>query len=113
MRILVTGGKGMVGRTIYDLVRNDQDNDYIFLSRQMCNLLNRQQVLNYFENNNFDYIIHLAAAVGGLFKNMNQNINMFSDNIKINENVLEACHKNRIKKRDILFIFLYLSSESK
>ena len=98
MKILVTGGQGMMGRTLYDLIENDQDNDYVFLSRQMCNLLNRQQVLNYFENNNFDYIIHLAALVGGLFKNMNQNINMFSDNIKINENVLEACHKNGIKK---------------
>lgn len=98
MRILVTGGNGMMGRTINDLIKDDKSNDYVFLTRQMCNLLNRQQVLNYFENNKFDYIIHLAAAVGGLFKNMNQNISMFSDNIKINENVLEGCHMNGIKK---------------
>ena len=36
----------------------------------------------------FDYVIHLAAAVGGLYKNLDSNINMFSDNIKINENIL-------------------------
>ena len=29
---------------------------------------------------------------------MNDNIGMFSDNIKINENVLEACHRNNIKR---------------
>ena len=52
----------MMGNTIKDLIKNDQENEYIFLTRQMCNLLNRQQVLNYFENNKFDYIIYLAAT---------------------------------------------------
>jgi GDP-L-fucose synthase len=36
--------------------------------------------------------------VGGLFMNQNNNIDMFSKNIKINENILEACKKYNINK---------------
>ena len=100
MKILVTGGYGMMGRTIHSLVNNNSENanDYVFLSRKDCDLTDRQNVLNYFKENKFDYIIHLAAAVGGLYKNLNANIDMFSKNIKINENVLEACNLNGIKR---------------
>ena len=104
MKIVVTGGNGMMGRTIKDIVNNidykkdNTENEFIFLSRQDCDLVNREEVLNYFINKDYDYIIHLAAAVGGLYKNLNANIDMFSLNIKINENILEACHLNGIKR---------------
>lgn len=98
MKILVTGGNGLVGNSIKKLVNNYNSHEFVFLKRDECELTNRENVLKYFENNKFDYIIHLAAHVGGLFMNMNSNIDMFSKNIKINENILEACHKNNIKK---------------
>ena len=114
MRILVTGGTGMVGSHIQDLVnkaRNKDneltdeeknilnDNKFIFLSRNDCDLTNRLSVMHYFSSNDqFDCIIHLAACVGGLFMNMNNGIKMFSDNIKINENILEMSHKYKIKR---------------
>ena len=39
---------------------------------------NKKKIVNYFINKDYDYIIHLAAAVGGLYKNLNANIDMFS-----------------------------------
>ena len=99
MRILVTGGKGMVGNYIKDvMVEKYKEHHFTFLSRLDCDLTNRKKVLRYFHFYYFDYIIHLAASVGGLYKNMDNNIKMFSDNIKINENVLEACHLNNIRR---------------
>ena len=99
MLVLVTGGKGMVGNYIKNIVSNQYKNHtFIFLSRSDCDLINRKAVIQYFNKKDIDYIIHLAASVGGLYKNMNDNIKMFSDNIKINENVLEACHLNGIKR---------------
>ncbi len=99
MKILVTGGYGMMGRTIHSLIQNTNKKDnFIFLSRKECDLTKRNEVLAYFRKYKFDYVIHLAAAVGGLYKNLDSNINMFSDNIKINENILEACHLNGIKR---------------
>jgi len=99
MLVLVTGGKGMVGNYIKNIVSNQYKNHtFIFLSRSDCDLINREAVIQYFNKKDIDYIIHLAASVGGLYKNMNDNIKMFSDNIKINENVLEACHLNGIHR---------------
>ena len=101
MKVLVTGGFGMMGRTINDIVEPKdiyRNHTFVFHSRKDCDLTDRNSTLEYFKNKEFDYIIHLAAAVGGLYKNMNANIDMFSKNIKINENVLEACHLNNIKR---------------
>jgi len=99
MHIVVTGGTGMVGRNIKDVVLEHKDeNNYHFLSSSDIDLTNRDAVLKFFNDKNYDYIIHLAANVGGLYKNISQNIEMFSSNIKINENVLEACHLNGIKR---------------
>ena len=43
-------------------------------------------------------IVHLAANVGGLYKNLREKISIFKDNIRINENVLEACNEFNIEK---------------
>ena len=104
MRICCTGGNGMVGQSIKDFIstyHHNEDDTFIFLNRSLQNehtvdLTDREAVLSYFEKHKFDYIIHLAADVGGLFKNLNGNTIIFSNNIKINENVLEACVKNGI-----------------
>lgn len=103
MKIVVTGGSGMVGRNIKDVIEGSsfyshENTNFHFLSSKDVDLTNREDVLNFFKDKNYHCIIHLAANVGGLYKNMAGNINMFSSNIKINENILEACHLNGIKR---------------
>lgn len=103
MKICCTGGSGMIGQSIKDLVPNYVDHEFVFLNRSLnneysVNLLDRLAVLDFFSKQHFDYIIHLAADVGGLFKNLNNNASMFSNNIKINENVLEACVRYNINR---------------
>ena len=44
------------------------------------------------------YVIHLAACVGGLFKNMACKVDMYEKNILINTNVLKVCHEIKVKK---------------
>lgn len=99
-KIIVTGGDGMMGQTIKKLT-SESNYTYKFINRQMLDLTDRNKVLNkfkYYNSQGFNHIIHLAANVGGLYKNLNSNIQMFSDNIKINENILEACYKFGIKR---------------
>lgn len=43
-------------------------------------------------------MIHLAALVGGLFKNLRQNLDFFRINSKINDNVLSAAYEIGVKK---------------
>lgn len=100
MKILVTGGSGLVGTSIQKLIKNDDDNnnEYIFISSKDCDLTDLKQVFSFFASHSFQYIIHLAANVGGLYKNMRMNVEMLSDNLKINENVLAACHHFNIQR---------------
>lgn len=95
--ILVTGGSGMVGRTLKDLINNDI-NKWIFLSSKDCDLTYRDQVNKLFEEIKPDHVIHLAANVGGLYKNIRERVSMFKDNVRMNENVLEACNNYGIQK---------------
>jgi GDP-L-fucose synthase len=43
-------------------------------------------------------VIHLAANVGGLFKNMNKKVEMLEKNIMINYNVIKCAHDYKVKK---------------
>jgi GDP-L-fucose synthase len=93
-KILVTGGSGLVGSAIKQIA----DEKFIFLSSKDCDLLEYNQSFDKISEIQPDCVIHLAANVGGLFKNINQKVQMFEDNILINLNILKICNKLNIKK---------------
>lgn len=95
--ILITGGSGLVGQGIKSIKHNYNYN-WIFASSTDCDLCNYSQTLDYFNSLKPDYVIHLAANVGGLFKNMNYKVDMLEKNILINMNVLKAAHTIGVKK---------------
>ena len=69
--IVITGGTGMVGKCINEYIVSSPYKSQIkatFLSSRDLDLTKRTDVLNYFANNKYKYIIHLAANVGGLYK---------------------------------------------
>ena len=87
----------MVGYGIQQ-IQNNFNHKFIFMSSKDCDLSNYEITLNYFEKINPDYVIHLAAYVGGLFKNMNYKVDMLEKNLIMNYNVLKVCHNLKIKK---------------
>ena len=89
MKILVTGGSGLVGTAIKKIKKN-YEHCFIFLSSKDCDLCNIIETHKIFEKVKPDYIIHLAAYVGGLFKNMNSKVDMLEKNLLINYNVLKC-----------------------
>ena len=102
MRIVVTGSNGMVGSCIKQITHEYSTHEFVFTHRRggknSVDLLNKSSIEEYFSSNSFDYIIHLAANVGGLYKNMSKNIDMFQDNINMTMNILEACNKYGINR---------------
>jgi GDP-L-fucose synthase len=90
--IIVTGGSGLVGSAIQNIISDYSNYKFIFLSSVDINLLNYEKVYEYFMNIKPRYVIHLAANVGGLFKNIEYPVEMLDDNLKINSNVLKAAY---------------------
>lgn len=100
MSVLVTGGTGLVGRGIKSVLmsRYPDSNivyDWHFLSSRDVNLLDRKATFAFFKKMRPSYVIHLAARVGGLYRNSRneggERVRMFADNLRMNLNVMDAC----------------------
>jgi GDP-L-fucose synthase len=96
MKILVTGGFGLVGNSIQKLVINNPN--FTFLCRKDGDLRNRDDVIKIFKLYKPDIVIHLCAVVGGLYFNIKSNYKIFLDNLKINTNIIEMCNEYKVKK---------------
>uniref|UniRef100_T1JCL4 GDP-L-fucose synthase n=1 Tax=Strigamia maritima TaxID=126957 RepID=T1JCL4_STRMM len=98
--IVVTGGTGLVGKAIEKIV-NDSKNEnetWIFLSSKDADLTNETETKELFAKLKPTHVIHLAAMVGGLFRNLKYNLDFLRNNNKMNDNVLQACHVNQVQK---------------
>ena len=95
--VIITGGSGMVGHALKSIVTTSTDR-YHFISSKDYDLTNIEQTKLMFETIKPDYVIHLAAYVGGLFRNMEQKIHMFENNLIINYNIVKYSHEYGVKK---------------
>ncbi|XP_077450910.1 GDP-L-fucose synthase-like isoform X1 [Stigmatopora argus] len=102
MRVLVTGGSGLVGLAIQQVVKEEitgyEGEDWIFLSSKDANLTSLKETQDVFRKHQPTHVIHLAAMVGGLFKNLKCNLDFWRNNIHINDNVLQAAHEVGVVK---------------
>ena len=96
MKLLITGGTGLVGNGLKNII--DDNYETTFLSSKDCDLTDYNSTFELFKKIKPDYVIHLAANVGGLFKNMNFKLDMLEKNLLINYNVLRCCHLIKVKK---------------
>ena len=94
MTTVVTGGSGLVGEAI----RSMNLSNFIFLSSKECDLTDYNSTLKLFQKLKPVNVIHLAARVGGLFKNMRLRVEMLEDNLLINTNVVRASYAVGVKK---------------
>ena len=90
--VLVTGGSGLVGHSLHKY------SDWLFPTSKELDLLDHVSTMRYFDNIRPSVVVHLAARVGGLYRNLNENLEMFNDNMKMNLNIIEACESFHVKK---------------
>ncbi len=102
MKIFIAGHKGMVGNAINNAIRKNTDYEIITKEKSELNLLNQNQVENFFRKNKVDQIYIAAAKVGGIFANNKYPANFIYENLKIETNIIESAHKNDVNK--ILFL---------
>lgn len=95
VRVLVTGGSGLVGSAIQAEVahENKSDETWLFSSILDVDLTKYESTKGLFDRFAPTHVIHLAAAVGGVFKNQSSNADMLNINLRMNDNTLRAAHE--------------------
>ena len=91
--VLVTGGSGFVGKRL-SIIKPKWN----YISSKDLNLLNLDACMNFFSVNKFDAVIHLAAKTGGIEESVNNQSEMYFLNSIMNNNIVYACQKNKIKR---------------
>lgn len=103
--VLVTGGTGLVGKGIEEAVRLDKeagvsspDEVWYYASSRDADLRDRASTRALFERVKPTHVIHLAAMVGGLFRNLKYKVEFYRENVLINDNVMECCKEFAVTK---------------
>ncbi|KRZ96154.1 Alpha-N-acetylglucosaminidase [Trichinella sp. T8] len=101
--VLVTGASGLIGRAMQAVIAEAAKNfevnmNWIFVSSKDADLTDYVQTKRMFQVNKPTAVIHLAAKVGGLFCNLDNNLSFFRQNMMINDNVLRCAHEHNVKR---------------
>ncbi|VDN07845.1 unnamed protein product [Thelazia callipaeda] len=86
MTVLVTGGTGLLGRALQQIVTTEEarsNEKWIFVGQQDCDLMDREATRLLFSKHRPSHVVHLAALVGGLYHNLRCNLQFFLKNMVI------------------------------
>lgn len=105
MRVLLTGGGGMLGRTIHELWPSLRPYDeLIVLTRRSGDLLDPVATKRVISQAEPDAVIHAAAKVGGIAAKLRQPVEFLLDNLVLDTNVIRTCIELGVPE------FLYIGS---
>lgn len=93
MKIVVTGGSGLVGKNLRKILPNA-----IYLSSKDYDLTLEKDVIKMYNDLKPDYIVHLAAKVGGIIDNINNPAIYFTDNVMMNTLLVKYAYLNNVKR---------------
>jgi len=92
MSILVTGGSGLIGTYLKEILP-----EATYVSSKDFNLVNQEEVSSMFKKIKPTTVIHLAALVGGIHHNIQEPVRYFEENILMNTLVLRESFKNNVR----------------
>lgn len=104
--ILVTGGTGLVGKAIQEVVSEAQggpSETWVFAGSGDADLTKLESASALFEKIRPTHVLHLAAKVGGLYANSSDNVGFWRQNIAmqvcLHLQALPLCHQ-RLELQD-------------
>ena len=97
MKILVTGGNGMVGKNILE---HPEAAQHVLLSPSSSELNLRDYIAvnAYLKKHQPDFIIHSAGLVGGIQANIARPVDFLVYNLDMGRNIIMAAQENGIKR---------------
>lgn len=97
MKILITGGTGLVGRNFYETSLN-MDYQVFAPSSKELNLLSFSSTMAWFKKNKIDLIIHAAGFVGGIEANIRSQSEFLIKNSDMARNLFSVANENGVTK---------------
>lgn len=101
-KIFVAGHRGLVGSAIKQKLEDKGYSNLILRTHKELDLTNSHAVKLFFEEEKPEYVILSAAKVGGINGNNRYPVEFFTENMKIQLNVIENAYRNNVKK--LLFL---------
>ena len=97
-KVFIAGSQGMVGSAIRRNLEEKNYNNIYWVRRKNCDLRNRVQVDQYFNQSKPEYVFLAAAKVGGILGNKNHPAEFIYDNLMIQCNVIDSAYRHGVKK---------------
>lgn len=96
--VYVAGHRGLVGSAIVRRLHQQGRRDIVTAPREQLDLTVPADVTAFFEARRPAYVVLAAAKVGGILANSEHPADFIRDNLAIQANVIEACHRYRVRK---------------
>ncbi|HCU06072.1 MAG TPA: GDP-fucose synthetase [Holosporales bacterium] len=100
-KVFVAGHRGMVGQGLVRALKKEKC-EILTETRDVLDLCNQQDVDAWFAKKKPDVVFLAAAKVGGILANSKYPADFLFDNLKIEQNVIQAAQKYGVKK--LLFL---------
>jgi len=101
-KIYIAGHKGLVGSAIVNNLSEKGYNNLVFRTHAELDLINQDEVKNFFETEKPEYVILAAAKVGGIVTNNTYRADFIYENMMIQNNVIHQSYLCGVKK--LLFL---------
>ncbi len=101
MTVLIAGSTGLVGSALVNTFEN-AGHDVVGISRTVVDLLDLEAITEFVRKVKPALIVDAAAKVGGIGANSSSPVEFLSDNLRIQNNLMEAAHRAEVEG----FIFL-------
>jgi len=101
-KVFVAGHNGMVGSAIVRKLSLDTSIELVLASRGELDLLDASAVARFFDAQQPDQVYLAAARVGGIHANNTYPAEFISQNLQIQNNIIQAAHNSGVQK--LLFL---------
>lgn len=92
MKVVVTGGTGLVGTYLQNYI------DGVYINSSHYDLTRESEVLDLYEDHKPDVVIHLAAKVGGIMDNIEHPFEYYEQNLLMNTYMVKYARLFKVEK---------------
>jgi GDP-L-fucose synthase len=97
-KIYIAGHKGLIGSAILRKLKAEQFSNIIIREHSELDLLNQEQVQQFFKKEKPDYVFFTAGKVGGVYANNTYRAEFIYENSMMQGNVIHQAYLNETKK---------------